>query len=89
MDKTTHSPGYYRKQLYDYIVKVIGRELTEPEHESFKSLMKEYVFQYGKQMAQIPLNHIYTCKNCLNKVEKVGKKRNDEFKKRNKRTIEN
>ncbi len=37
-------PKHYRKEIYDYIEELLGRNLTLDEHENLRDMMLEYVF---------------------------------------------
>lgn len=40
----TKLPKHYRKEIYEYVEELLGRNLTLDEHDNLRDMMIEYVF---------------------------------------------
>lgn len=73
----TKNAGHYRKDIYEIIRKMIGRDLAPDEHKSLKKELQGYLLEHGAalviaQKPTPPVEHLLICKSCGMKEKAAG-----------------
>lgn len=71
------TPGHYRKDIYQIIKEMIGRNLTESEHQKLKTEIQGYLIEHGEAIYKgntpvAPTVHHVICKQCTKVIVAEG-----------------
>lgn len=64
--------------MYDFVHEIIGRNLTDEEHNTFKGLIKDFFdstdkfVAYKEALNAKPIEHVLTCGTCKKTVTAFG-----------------
>lgn len=69
--------GEHRKDIYATFKEMIGREMTEAEHQKLKHQIQGYLLEHGARLVTaaaptLPTRHLLICKKCAREESATG-----------------